>query len=363
MWRVVSLYRVITLAYAAVLIVKHHGSYAHPAAGYAVLGVMTVWTAVTALAYRRPGGPPAWLTGMDLAIAATLIVVTRAVETTARIRAGVPTLPTVWAAAPVLACAVTGGPWAGLAGGAVICAADVVEQGTLLRQSTFNGIVLVLIAGWVGGYVVRFGLRAERTVDQAARREAAVAERERIARGVHDSVLQVLALVSSRGRTLGGEAADLGRLAAEQEAALRALLSRSGPEQAGAGRLDVRALLEAGGSERVTVSGPATPVLAAAGVARALAGATAEAVGNVRRHAGPQARAWVLLEDEAGGLRVTVRDDGAGFAAGRLAEAAAQGRLGVAQSIVGRLGAVGGSAQLTSAPGQGTEVELYVPRP
>jgi signal transduction histidine kinase len=146
-------------------------------------------------------------------------------------------------------------------------------------------------------------------------------------------VLQVLALVSSRGRTLGGEAADLGRLAAEQEAALRALLSRSGPEQAGAG------------------------------VARALAGATAEAVGNVRRHAGPQARAWVLLEDEAGGLRVTVRDDGAGFAAGRLAEAAAQGRLGVAQSIVGRLGAVGGSAQLTSAPGQGTEVELYVPRP
>ena len=372
MWRVVSLYRVITLVYAAVLIVKHHGSYAHPAAGYAVLGVMTVWTAVTALAYRRPGGPPAWLTGVDLAIAATLIVVTRAVETAARIRAGVPTLPTVWAAAPVLACAVTGGPWAGLAGGAVICAADAVEQGTLLRQSTFNGVVLVLIAGWVGGYVVRFGLRAERTVDQAARREAAVAERERIARGVHDSVLQVLALVSSRGRTLGGEAADLGRLAAEQETALRALLSRSGPEPAGAGRLDVCALLEAvllepvlleaGGDERVTVSCPATPVLAAAGVARALAGATAEAVGNVRRHAGPRARAWVLLEDEAGGLRVTVRDDGAGFAAGRLAEAAAQGRLGVAQSIVGRLEAMGGSAQLTSAPGQGTEVELYAPR-
>jgi signal transduction histidine kinase len=372
MWRVVALYRVITLVYAAALIIRDHGRYAHPDAGFAVLCVMTAWTVVTVLAYLRPGGSPAWLTGLDLAVCVVLVLSTRVVETAAQVHAGAPTLPAAWAAGPVLACAVAAGPWIGLGGGLLIGAADVAERGTLFRQSTFNGIVLVLIAGWVGGYVVRFGLRAERTVDQAARREAAVAERERIARGVHDSVLQVLALVSSRGRTLGGEAADLGRLAGEQETALRALLSRSGPEPAEAGRLDVRALLEAvllepvlleaGGDERVTVSCPATPVLAAAGVARALAGATAEAVGNVRRHAGPQARAWVLLEDEAGGLRVTVRDDGAGFAAGRLAEAAAQGRLGVVQSIVGRLGAVGGSAQLTSAPGQGTEVELHVPR-
>jgi signal transduction histidine kinase len=85
-------------------------------------------------------------------------------------------------------------------------------------------------------------------------------------------------------------------------------------------------------------------------------------LGNVRRHAGPDAQAWVLLEDEGDGLRVTVRDDGAGFAAGRLAEAAAQGRLGVVQSIEGRLRAAGGSARLTSAPGQGTEVEPYAPR-
>ena len=42
--------------------------------------------------------------------------------------------------------------------------------------------------------------------------------------------------------------------------------------------------------------------------------------------------------------------------------AAAAGRLGVAQSIVGRLRDVGGKACLTSSPGQGTEVELRVPR-
>jgi signal transduction histidine kinase len=353
------LYRVITLAYAAALIIRDHGRYSHPGAGFAVLCVMAAWTVVTVLACLRPGGCPGWLIGLDLALCTVLVLSSRLVETAAQVNAGAPTLPTVWVAGPVLACAVAAGPWIGLAGGLLIAAADGAERGTLFRERTFNGIVLVLIAGWVGGYVVRFGLRAERAVEQAARRDAAVAERERIARGVHDSVLQVLALVASRGRTLGGEAADLGRLAAEQEAALRVLLSASGPEPAEAGCLDVRTLIErvpldTGANDQITVSCPATPVPAAADGARALAGATTEALGNVRRHAGPDAQAWVLLEDEGDGLRVTVRDDGAGFAAGRLAEAAAQGRLGVVQSIEGRLRAVGGSARLTSAPGQGT---------
>jgi signal transduction histidine kinase len=50
------------------------------------------------------------------------------------------------------------------------------------------------------------------------------------------------------------------------------------------------------------------------------------------------------------------------MAPGRLAEAAADGRLGVAQSIQGRLRDLGGTAVITSAPGEGTEVELRVPR-
>jgi signal transduction histidine kinase len=38
------------------------------------------------------------------------------------------------------------------------------------------------------------------------------------------------------------------------------------------------------------------------------------------------------------------------------------GRLGLAQSVIGRMHDLGGSAEVTSAPGQGTEVELTVPR-
>jgi signal transduction histidine kinase len=86
------------------------------------------------------------------------------------------------------------------------------------------------------------------------------------------------------------------------------------------------------------------------------------ALDNVHRHAGEHAKAWVLLEDEPDRVTVTVRDDGAGMAPGRLEEAAREGRLGVAASVRGRLSDVGGTVAVHSAPGQGTEVELVVPR-
>src|SRR5271165_2004422 len=371
MWRVVSLYRVITLVYAAVLIIRDHGSYAHPSAGLAALAVMAGWTAVTVAAYRRPAGRVPWMLAADLCVAIVLILSTRWIDTAARISAGAPTIPSAWAAAPVLACAVAGGPWVGLATGLLICAADFAEHPVLPARGTFNQTVLLLIAAGIGGWVVRLGLRAEADIERAARMDAAASERERIARGIHDSVLQVLALVSSRGRALGGEAAELGRLAGEQEAALRTLLTADGepgppgppgPPGSERGLLGVRGLVEPLGNARITVSCPATPVLLPAVTATALGGAVTAALDNVARHAGPGARAWVLVEDEGWQVRVSVRDDGTGLAEGRLAAAAAEGRLGVSHSIVGRLREVGGAACLSSSPGAGTEVELRVGR-
>ncbi|MYU65746.1 ATP-binding protein, partial [Streptomyces sp. SID69] len=96
--------------------------------------------------------------------------------------------------------------------------------------------------------------------------------------------------------------------------------------------------------------------------ARELAAAVGAALDNVRRHAGDAARAWILVEDEPADILVTVRDDGPGIPEGRLAEAEGEGRLGVAQSIRGRLRDLGGSAELISVPGQGTEVELKIPK-
>lgn len=362
MWRVVAVFRVVTLAYAGTLIIIDHGKYAHPAGGFIVLAIMAGWTAVTVAAYARPAGRSRWMIAADVAVSAAVILSTRLVDTPARINAGAPTLPTSWAAAPILACAVAYGPWIGMAAAVVESAALFAER-KVLPQSTFNGVVLLLIAGGVGGYVMQLGQRAEAAVDSAARREAAITERERIARGIHDSVLQVLALVSSRGRTLGGEAAELGRLAAEQETALRALVSRgAADDDPGQRLLDIRGLLEPLAGSQISVSCPATAVLLTKTAALALAAATSEALDNVRLHAPGDARAWVLVEDEGTAVTVSIRDDGPGFAPGRLAQAASSGRLGVSHSIIGRMREAGGTASLTSSPGNGTEVELRVAR-
>ena len=60
-------------------------------------------------------------------------------------------------------------------------------------------------------------------------------------------------------------------------------------------------------------------------------------------------------------MTVTVRDEGRGIAPDRLAQAERQGRLGVAQSIRGRIADLGGQVRITSAPGEGTEIEMTVP--
>ena len=354
-WRAVSVYRGLGLAFALAVGIADRDRYSRPALAFALIGVMAAWTLLATLRHDRR------LVLVELGLAVGLVLASRAVYAPHSIDTGAATLPGPWVAAAVLACAVTTGPYAGLAAAAVVGAADFIERGSV-TQITAYGVVLLLAAGGVGGYVVRLSERAEAAIDAAARLEAATGERERLARDIHDSVLQVLALVARRGSALGGDAADLARLAGEQEIALRALVATPRPDLDAQGEIDLRALLEPLASERVTVSGPAEPVRMPADQAGELLAATQSALHNVERHAGDGARAWVLVEQEAGEIVVSIRDDGVGVDATRLGQARADGRLGVAQSILGRMQAIGGSATVDGTPGAGTEVELRVPR-
>jgi signal transduction histidine kinase len=103
-------------------------------------------------------------------------------------------------------------------------------------------------------------------------------------------------------------------------------------------------------------------VLMAGPVVQELASVVRECLSNVERHVGESAPAWVLVEDLGATVVVTVRDEGPGIPAGRLDAARDEGRLGVTESICGRMTDLGGTATLTTAPGQGTEWELSVPR-
>ena len=165
-----------------------------------------------------------------------------------------------------------------------------------------------------------------------------------------------------RGAELGGDAAELGRLAGQQEAALRTLIREQDQVAAGtAGRTDLAAALvhlELRPGVDVVTSGA---VELPAAVASELVAVVAACLDNVAQHVGPDARAWVLLEGFADQVTISVRDEGPGIPDGRLERAAADGRLGVSESIRGRIADLGGSARLTTGP-HGTEWELVVPR-
>jgi signal transduction histidine kinase len=357
-WRALAVFRGLGLLYAYAVYARRYDEYLHPVGGWVVLGVMTLWTVVVSVLYSRPAGrrwPVLWL---DLAIAAAAVVLPRWLDDPSRIEAGAQTLPVVWAAAPVLAFAIRGSWPAGLGAAGVLAAADLVHRGSL-TVPTANNIVLLALSGAVVGYAVDLGRRGEAALGRALAVSAAAAERERLSRDIHDGVLQVLALVGRRGRELGGEAAELGRLAAEQEQSLRALVGASAQEVAG--EIDVRALLTSYASPVVTVSTPGDAGGARRGPGPRAGGGGGRRSGQRLMHAGEGARAWVLLEDEGSEVVVSVRDDGRGFGSARLAEARAEGRLGVASSIEGRVRDLGGTMTVESAPGAGTEIELRVP--
>ena len=114
--------------------------------------------------------------------------------------------------------------------------------------------------------------------------------------------------------------------------------------------VEVTSSVKGAGVEVTASSVPAVP----AQVARAMAHAVREALVNVASHAGTS-EAWIeVLLAEEGGLRVTVRDAGAGFDPDRVGP----GRLGLRRSIVERIADHGGQASVTSAPGEGTVVSL-----
>ncbi len=83
-----------------------------------------------------------------------------------------------------------------------------------------------------------------------------------------------------------------------------------------------------------------------------------EALANVRKH-GQARHAWVTFDVDGGKAKITVQDDGRGFDPG---EAARPGRTSFGlQSMRERAESVGGSLEVASRPGEGTQVTIRLP--
>jgi signal transduction histidine kinase len=373
LWRALTGFRVLALVYAFAEYAYASPQYAHPVGAWAYMALLAAWTLLTLPRVCSASRCTRPFLIADLCVALAGILLTPVVDTHARVVGGASTLPSFWAAAPVLAFAIKGGwRWAAAAS-AVVGVSNIVERGGI-SVGNVHSIVLLFFIGTGIGYVTEVARSSEQVLSRALRIEVATRERERLARDIHDGVLQVLAMVQRRGNEIGGEAAELGRMAGEQETALRTLVA-GGPARVHlpqapdarkdapqTERVDLRALIRPDTGAKVTVAAPAEPVMLPSYAAHELAAAVGAALDNVTQHAGPDACAWILIEDETKEVLVSVRDDGPGIREGRLADAEREGRFGVAQSIRGRLRDLGGTAEIASVPGQGTEVELRVPR-
>lgn len=195
----------------------------------------------------------------------------------------------------------------------------------------------------------------------------ALAERERLTREIHDTLAQgftsLLMLVQAveaevdhdlprarRHLTLMAETAR------QNLAEARALVAGGAPADLdGASLPDALRRLVARHDATVDVTGPVRALPAGPEVVALRS--CQEALANARKHAGSSAAVAVVLAYTEDSLAVSVRDDGHGFD-----PAAPADGYGLA-GLRARAAEVGGTAQVRSAPGDGTTVTVRLPVP
>ena len=271
-------------------------------------------------------------------------------------------LPWSWPAAGVMAAGIVFGTRAGLITALITGAASYASEVVMLNRSdsvvaAVSKMGLWVLTGTIAGYVVTRLRRAEAEISEARARES-------FARELHDGVLQTLAVIQRRSTD-----AELAALARDQEHDLRGFLAGT-PGETLAFEPSMHAL--AARHERLYPSCKVNVVVAgdlpqlSESQLDALSGAVGESLTNASKHgeattitiyAEPTDDTFSKPPEAAPNAAafVSIKDDGAGFDVAEMIES-----IGVSRSIKGRLEDVGGFADIDSAAGRGTEVQLWL---
>ncbi|MEM9034724.1 MAG: PspC domain-containing protein [Actinomycetota bacterium] len=243
-----------------------------------------------------------------------------------------------------------------LVGGSLVVVASVAffaANGSISAVGPALGSMAILLLGvallaapWL------WRLASELNDERTAR--ALSEERAGMAAHLHDSVLQTLTLIQRHPE----RADEVARLARRQERELRDWLHDPDRPLGGTFAAVIRkAADQVEDDYGVNVELVVVGDLQLDDEVNAAVAAASEAMRNGAKHAGV-GELSVYAEVTGTEIEVFVRDRGAGFDP----EAVDDDRHGIADSIVGRMERVGGSAVVRSAVGEGTEVRLRLPR-
>jgi signal transduction histidine kinase len=230
-------------------------------------------------------------------------------------------------------------------------------SGDLAVEQAVGTLAVVACTSWAARLIRMGARRADANADVLSRRmaaqDAALAAEEaerRAANAVHDDVLSVLRAVIMADRQVPWNLVVV-KARRAQDALVRQL-PRGGSGVADLGsalRLAVQSVAEL--NVRCDLDGDLdVPVPAV----EALSAAAGEALRNVAVHAGVHSAMVTARGSRAGGVTVTVSDDGIGFDPARVGPAS----TGLRNSVQARLSDVGGRAEIISTPGHGTSVVL-----
>lgn len=364
----IVIYRWLALAWAIAGMVIWRSYVEDPGQVSALLAVAFVFTVVvTVLSRGAPGRVlrlPVIIT--ELLIAASLLVADGFVHDVSDTADPRPqSLPWAWPAAAIISTAVAFGRRAGLVVALLLAAASWVGESQVHEVDKAT----VAIASRTGLYVlaaVAAGGAAHRI--RAAEQEiSTVRAREEMGRDLHDGVLQTLAVIQRR--VADPELSDLAR---DQERDLRNYLfgaahSDDEPTSIPIALRESAAMVDRrfGGRTQVVVVDDLPEV--SDGASHALVGAATEAMTNAAKHANAS-KVVVFVEptDDDKGVFCSIKDDGQGFDLARL-DLAGPGRSspeaggeGLRRSISQRMEEMGGTVEIESHQGRGTEVRLWV---